>query len=112
MKKILILSAILPSFCFADTKQLDNDTHECGTIFETADMVIQAKQQGVSITKQLEANDRALKKSNDQATYKEIDAIIKEAYSQPISSNDSENKQELSSFPLKHYMACLDKQKS
>ncbi len=62
MKKILILSAILPSFCFADTKQLDNDTHECGTIFETADMVIQAKQQGVSITKQLEANDRALKK--------------------------------------------------
>ncbi|KQW88154.1 hypothetical protein ASC84_12300 [Acinetobacter sp. Root1280] len=29
MKKILILSAILPSLCFADTKQLDNDIHEC-----------------------------------------------------------------------------------
>ncbi|KQW88153.1 hypothetical protein ASC84_12295 [Acinetobacter sp. Root1280] len=106
MKKILILSAILPSLCFADTKQLDNDIHECGTIFKTAEMVIQAKQQGVSITKQIEANDLALKKSNDQATYKEIDTIIKEAYSKPISSSDSEKEAELSSFPLKHYMAC------
>lgn len=112
MKKILILSEILPSLCFADTKQLDNDIHECGTIFKTADMVVQAKQQGISITKQIEANDRALKKSKDQATYKEIDAIIKEAYSQPISSSDSENEGELSSFPLKHYMACLDKRRS
>ena len=111
MKKIILLAiSCLPLFTLAKPVQPFSDNeHEqnCRSTMEFAQAVMQHKQNGMPLSKALEANDYAFKKNPDKNMQKITSLIIRDAYEQPSYSTPSIRQEQLNEFSAKYYLGCM-----
>ncbi len=112
MQRLFIL-LILFGATFASAKPLQpvsDDVHEknCRDLMKYAEMAMDAKQKGISLSKMLDINDKTINKQNDPEMHGVFHSIIMDAYGEPTYSSPTVKREQLNEYSAKYYLACME----
>lgn len=87
----------------------DNE-HEknCRDIMGIANTFMKARQNGMSLSKMLEVNDRTYLETKDTDMRHISSMIIRDVYEQPSYSTPSIKQEQLNEFSAKYYLGCME----
>ncbi|MEN8283052.1 hypothetical protein [Acinetobacter gerneri] len=107
---VCILILISSSIVSAKSVQPVSDSeHEknCRDIMRVANTLMKARQNGMSLDKMLEVNDRAYLDTQDSNMRQISQMIIRDAYEQPNYKTESYKQEQLNEFSSKYYLGCM-----
>lgn len=105
-----ILILVSSSIVSAESVQPVSDSeHEknCRDIMRVANTLMKARQNGMSLDKMLEVNDRAYLDTQDSNMRQISQMIIRDAYDQPNYKTESYKQDQLNEFSSKYYLGCM-----
>lgn len=88
---------------------VSDSEHEknCRDIMRVANTLMKARQNGMSLDKMLEVNDRAYLDTQDSNMRQISQMIIRDAYDQPNYKTESYKQDQLNEFSSKYYLGCM-----
>lgn len=104
---LMLLSSTIVSA--ESVKPVSDSQHEknCRDIMGVANTFMKARQNGMSLAKMLEVNDRAYLDTKDSNMRKISTMIIRDAYEQPNYKTESYKQEQLNEFSAKYYLGCM-----
>ncbi|EPL3364292.1 hypothetical protein MW728_000512 [Acinetobacter baumannii] len=108
---LAILCCFFSTLIFAKpVNPVSAESHEknCRMLMEMAEGVMEAKQNGMSLSQALNINDETQEKLKNKSMHKLMQLIIIDAYKQPSYSTPSIKKEQLNEFSAKYYLGCSE----
>ncbi|WP_180181218.1 hypothetical protein [Acinetobacter sp. YH01021] len=106
MKKLVFIVACLFSMpTWSASKDIDQ---HCRKYLELAEVIMDARHNGVPFSKALEFNDQVNKKYKDELMESIMRAMIIDAYEQPIFHTEKYQFEQREKFASKYYLGCIE----
>ena len=112
MQKLIILFCLVGA-TFASAKPVQpvsDEVHEknCRNLMKYAEMAMDAKQKGISLSKMLEINDKTISKKDNQEMHDVFQSILMDAYGEPTYSSLTVKREQKNEYAAKYYIACME----
>lgn len=106
MKRIIVLIVAALVFSVVHAAK-ESKQDECQRITEIAEALLSARNSGVTITKQLETNDKIFKKKGSEAAHRIFGAAIRDVYRTPLYQTKEAQKHQIVEFTAMYYDTCM-----
>lgn len=92
------------------TAKVASDVHEknCRDLMKYAEMAMDAKQKGISLSKMLEINDKTISKKDNLEMHDVFQSILIDAYGEPTYSSVVVKREQKNEYAAKYYIACME----
>lgn len=112
MQKLIILFFLVGA-TFATAKPIQpvsNEVHEknCRDLMKYAEMAMDAKQKGISLSKMLEINDKTISNKDNLEMHDVFQSILIDAYGEPTYSSVVVKREQKNEYAAKYYIACME----